>query len=79
MFAALGYVSALLVAHYLLPEGWLPYCALAFALSGAAVFFIRRTAAKALALSFLAAAVGFFVEREETENDWVALLVRREA
>ncbi len=26
-----------------------------------------------------AAAVGFFVEREETENDWVALLVRREA
>lgn len=60
MFAALGYVSALLVAHYLLPEGWLPYCALAFALSGAAVFFIRRTAAKALALSFLAAAVGFF-------------------
>jgi ribosomal protein L11 methyltransferase len=26
-----------------------------------------------------AAAVGFFVEREETENDWVALLVRRKA
>jgi ribosomal protein L11 methyltransferase len=26
-----------------------------------------------------AAAVGFRVEREETENDWVALLVRREA
>ena len=58
-FAAAGYASALLLAHYLFPEPWLLWAAAVCLLLGLAALFLKKRLRLPLMLAFFAAAVGF--------------------
>lgn len=59
-FSAAGYALALIFAHYVLPGGWLPFCALAAAVLSLAGLLLKGRARCAAVIALLSAAVGFF-------------------
>lgn len=59
MITAIGYTSALIFSHYVLPEGFLPYFALAFFVSAFFGFIFKNKTRAVILLLCFSAALGF--------------------